>query len=148
MKANTFRVIRKDLLEAYKSGDLSSVPNLEGYNFNAIKRVNTYDYDHTKKYLHFFSSYSVAKQYLDDLPKTNNDEYIICEFHFDSEFLRQNKFKGRYYSKEEMKEIFRDEYIFSTEHYSKENFLKIASPDDYSKEYGYDPDSYSSGWFF
>lgn len=63
-------------------------------------------------------------------------------------FCKKNKFQGRYYSKVEMKEVFRNEYIFPSKFYSKENFLKISDSNDYMNNAEYDPDSYSSGWFF
>lgn len=47
-----------------------------------------------------------------------------------------------------MKEVFRNEYIFPSKFYSKENFLKISDSNDYMNNAEYDPDSYSSGWFF
>lgn len=89
MKANAFRVIKKELLEAYKTGDVSQIPNLEGFNYNKKKTVNTFYYDNNEQYLHFFDTYSNAKQYLNDLPHNKNDEYCICEFYFDDEFLQK-----------------------------------------------------------
>ena len=142
MKANAFRVIKKDLVNFYKSGDLTTVPFLEGFNFNRDKIVNSFSYDHNQKYLHFFDSYGNAKNYLKDTHYANQDDYCICEFYFDEEFLKNNKFQGNYFSKIEMKEVIRDEYIFPIQFYQKENFLKISDPSDYSKHINYNPDNY------
>lgn len=143
MKANAFRVLRKEFVDYYKTGDLSQLPNLEGFYFNRERTVNTYTYDPNIKYLHFFDCYASAKSYLEETHFDHQDEYCICEFWFPEELLNQTKFQGKYFSKIEMRDVFRDEYIFPINFYTKDNFIKISSPDDYSKQYNYDPDNYS-----
>ena len=148
---NAFRVIKKDFVEAYKNGDLSSVPGLEGYHFNQDTIVNNCDYDPTKSYLHFFSNYNDANDFLEDQHYDNRQEYVICEFIFDDEFLKNNQYIGRYFSMINLKDVIRDEYIFPTDYYSKDNFIGKASPSDYKKKVNYDPDNYSDyifGEFF
>lgn len=151
IKGNAFRVIPKELFEAYKTGNIDAIPNLEGFNFNQGENVvNTYTYDPNKKYLHFFSDFHDAETYLEDMEELKPGiEFCICAFRFDDAFLAQNKYQGRYYSYAEGKEVFRDEYIFTTDNYNaKENFIGTATPATYGEKgkVYYDPDNY--GWFF
>lgn len=151
IKGNAFRVIPKELFEAYKTGNIDAIPNLEGFNFNQGENVvNTYTYDPNKKYLHFFGDFHEADTYKKNISKVNRkQEYCICAFHFDEQFLAENKFAGCYYSEVEYDDVMIEEYIFPVEHYNaKENFVGIADPETYEKKgkVYYDPDNY--GWFF
>ena len=138
-KANAYRVISRKELEAYRSGDFSAVPNLDGaYMKEAFKGMNKNQYLDDVKYLHFFKLLGDAKNYISEMRSVAPDvDFCILEFNFDDEMLKQLAGTGFYFSNAYRKTVSIPEYIVPLEVYdAKSNFIGEVGPEELSHSYG------------
>lgn len=137
--SNTYRVISRDTISAYQTGDFSAVPNLDGaYMKNNFKSMNKNQYLDDVRYLHFFKYLGDAQKYLEEMQEVApNVDFCVLEFNFDEKMLKELSGTGYYYSKAYRKQVPITEYIVPVDVYnSKDNFLGEVSPSDLANAFG------------
>ena len=93
-----YRAITYDHLSLYRSNP-EKIPKLKGRAFSKYKKENDlifYPYQDDVKYLHFFDSREIAKQYAKSLEADVNRKTCIAMFKFDSETLKRAKTEGKF----------------------------------------------------
>ena len=137
--ANAYRVVSRDTLEAYKSGNFSAVPNLDGaYMKKNFESMNKNQYLDDVKYLHFFKHMGDARDYLEELQEVAPGvDFCVLEFNFDEKMLKQLAGTGFYYSKAYRKQVPITEYVVPVDVYdAKANFIGEVAPGELEHSFG------------
>lgn len=137
--ANAYRVVSRDTVQAYETGDFSAVPNLDGaYMKKTFESMNKNQYLDDVKYLHFFKFMGDARNYLEEMQDVApNVDFCVLEFNFDDKMLRQLSGTGFYHSKAYNKQIAVTEYIVPVDVYdAKANFLGEVAPSELEHSFG------------
>lgn len=93
-----YRAITYDHLSLYRNNP-EKIPNLKGKAFAEYKKEHDlipYPYENNVKYLHFFDSREVAKQYAKSLEADVNRKTCIAMFKFDRAALEKFKTIGKF----------------------------------------------------
>ena len=137
--ANAYRVVSRDTVSAYETGDFSAVPNLDGaFMKQNFESMNKNQYLDDVKYLHFFKHMGDARDYLEELQEAAPGvEFCVLEFNFDEAMLRRLAGKGFYFNKAYRKQVEITEYVVPVEVYdAKTNFLGEVAPGELENSYG------------
>ena len=138
-RTNAFRVVSRETVSAYETGDFSAVENLDGaYMKKTFESMNKNQYLDDVRYLHFFKYMGDARDYLKEMQDVvPSVEFCVLEFNFDEAMLKQLAGTGFYHSKAYNKLVSIPEYIVPVDVYdAKANYLGEVEPSELEHSFG------------